>query len=78
VALARAEARGNGEDRFEKKGNDYHEKVRTAFRQIAQSNSESYRLIDASGSIDEVSDKIFQAIEETFSLKLSALAAETP
>lgn len=78
VALARAEARGSGEDRFEKKGNDYHEKVRTAFRQIAQSDAECYRLIDASGSIDEVSNKIFQEIEQTFGLKLSAPVAETP
>jgi len=71
VALARAEARGTGEDRFEKKGNDYHRKVRNAFRDIAQSDTERYKLIDASGSMDEVTAKIIAAVNSRFSLKLS-------
>jgi len=71
VALARAEARGTGEDRFEKKGNDYHRKVRNAFRDIAESDTERYKLIDASGSMDEVTAKIIAAVNSRFSLKLS-------
>ena len=71
VALARAEARGTGEDRFEKKGNDYHRKVRNAFRDIAGSNTERYQLIDASGSMDEVTAKIISAVNTRFTLKLS-------
>ncbi len=72
VALARALARGEGEDRFEKKGADYHRKVRAAFRHIAQSNTERYRLIDASGDIEQVSAQIIDTINAHFSLKLSA------
>lgn len=72
VALARAQARGEGEDRFEKKGADYHHKVRAAFRHIAQSNTERYRLIDASGDIEQVSAQIIDTINAHFSLKLSA------
>ncbi len=72
VALARAQARGEGEDRFEKKGADYHRKVRAAFRHIAQSNTERYRLIDASGDIEQVSAQIIDTINAHFSLKLSA------
>ncbi len=71
VALARAEARGTGEDRFEQKGQDYHSKVRKAFRDIAQSDSNRYELIDASGSMDEVTSKILLAVNSRFSLSLA-------
>ncbi len=71
VALQRAIARGDGEDRFEKKGADYHRKVRAAFRQIANSNPELYRLIDASGSIEQVASQIFASLEDKFQLSLS-------
>ena len=70
VALARAQARGEGEDRFEKKGASYHQKVRAAFRQIALSDPKKYRLIDASGSIDEVSEQILTCVNEFHALKL--------
>ena len=71
VALARAQERGTGEDRFEKKGQQYQAKVRQAFRDIAASNTERYVLIDASGSMDEVTAKILSAINSKFSLSLS-------
>jgi dTMP kinase len=70
VALARAEARGTGEDRFEKKGNQYHKMVRQAFQQIAESDPNLYQLVDASGSIDSVTHKIFEIIEVRFNLSL--------
>jgi dTMP kinase len=72
VALARAEARGTGEDRFEKKGNEYHQKVRTAFRSIAASDVQRYQLIDASGSIQQVSEKLISIMNQRFQLKLEA------
>ncbi len=71
VALARAEARGTGEDRFEKKGQQYHKKVRSAFRDIAKTDTDRYKLIDASGTIEEVSSKIIAAVNTQFSLNLS-------
>ena len=70
VALQRAAARGEGEDRFEKKGPAYQRKVREAFRQIAASDPHRYRLIDASGDIDSVRDRIFDAVNERFQLGL--------
>lgn len=70
VALARANARGEGEDRFEKKGSAYHRKVRAAFRSIAKSDPARYRLIDASGSMDDVSTLIIDSINDFFSLTL--------
>lgn len=70
VALARAEARGTGEDRFEKKGADYHKKVRSAFRSIAESDKQQYVLIDASGTIEQVSQLIFAQVESRLGLQL--------
>lgn len=70
IALSRAEARGKGEDRFEKKGATYHHKVRSAFRTIADSDSEHYALIDASGSMNEVTEQIMSVINSKFFLNL--------
>jgi len=70
VALKRAIARGDGEDRFEKKGRDYHARVRQAFRQIALSNASQYRLIDADQTIDRVSLQILQVVNQHFGLSL--------
>ncbi len=70
VALARAAARGEGEDRFEKKGAEYQRKVRQAFRQIAESDPEQYRLIDASGDVETVRDRILAAVNQRFGLEL--------
>ncbi|MCK4711142.1 MAG: dTMP kinase [Gammaproteobacteria bacterium] len=72
VALARAEARGTGEDRFEKKGQQYQAKVRQAFRDIAASDTGRYKLIDASGTMDEVTAKILSAVNSMFSLGLTS------
>ena len=70
IALARAAARGEGEDRFEKKGAEYQRKVRQAFRQIAESDPEHYRLIDAGGDIETVRDRILAAVNQRFGLEL--------
>ena len=70
IALQRAASRGDNEDRFEKKGSDYHSKVRQAFRQISLSNPEHYCLIDANQTIDHVSQKILEAINRHFDLSL--------
>jgi dTMP kinase len=70
VALARARNRGGDEDRFERKGADYQREVRNAFLQIAAGDSIRYQVIDASRSMDQVSDSIVEAINARFNLKL--------
>jgi dTMP kinase len=70
VALERTRQRGDGEDRFEKKGNEYHARVRAAFRQIAASNPSRYRVIDAVKGMDEVSAVITDVVNERFALQL--------
>ena len=70
LALARARDRGGNEDRFEKKGADYHAKVRDTFLQIAASDLQKYRVVDADQSMDRVSENIIDIINDRFSLNL--------
>jgi len=70
IALARAHQRGDDEDRFERKGNEYHARVRAAFLQIAEADSARYRVIDADQDIDSVNADIISAVNKHFSLRL--------
>jgi len=72
IALARARDRGDNEDRFEKKGSSYHAKVRAAFLQIAKSNQQQYRVIDANQTMDRVSEDIITVINDRLGLSLKA------
>lgn len=56
--LARAAARAGGEGRFEAKGAAYHAAVRAGFRARAAAEPLRCRLIDASGSPEEVEARI--------------------
>ena len=73
VALQRALQRGDGEDRFEKKGSEYQARVRQAFRQLALSNAETYCIIDADQSIEEVNLQILQTVNRQYGLSLRPL-----
>jgi len=73
IALERTRARGDDEDRFEKKGASYHARVRAAFRQIAATNSELYRIIDADRDITEVNADITETINAHFGLQLKPI-----
>ncbi|MBU1776201.1 MAG: dTMP kinase [Gammaproteobacteria bacterium] len=68
TALERASARGGTEDRFERKGVEYHQKVRDAFIKIAKSDNKKYALIDASMTMDQVTEAILQVIESRLHL----------
>jgi len=70
VSLSRADARGGVEDRFEQKGIDYQARVRQGFRQLAEMTPQSRKLIDASGTVDEVSQKILDCVNAHFNLTL--------
>ena len=70
IALARARERGGSEDRFERKGADFHARVRDAFLQIAASDSHRYQVVDADQSMDQVSENIIAIINNRFGLKL--------
>jgi dTMP kinase len=62
---ARARARdGEGSDRIGGRPDDYHHKVATAFELIAAEEPERVRLIDASGTPDEVTARLVDAIAD--------------
>jgi dTMP kinase len=61
--LARAKGRGApGEDRFERKGLAFHEKLREGFREIARREPKRCRLIDSSRDADEVAGDIWAEV----------------
>jgi len=68
VGLQRATARAGSENRFEKFGPDFHEKLRQAFLDIARRHPERCRVIDAGGSEDQVAEAILAAVSRRFDL----------
>jgi dTMP kinase len=61
----RARARdGAASDRIGGRQPDYHHKVDLAFRLIAAEDAERVRLVDASGSPDEVTKRLLDAISD--------------
>ncbi len=72
IALQRAHDRGGDEDRFEKKGADYHARVRDAFLQVAATDPARYHVIEADRSMDQVSQAIIEVVNQHFDLRLQA------
>ncbi len=68
IGLGRALSRGGAENRFEKFGADFHEKLRQSFLDIARRNPERCRVIDASGTADQVAEAIWTAVSRRFDL----------
>ena len=60
---ARARDRG-GSDRIGGRSDDYHHKVVTAFRLIAAEEPRRVKLIAASGSAEEVTARLLEAVED--------------
>jgi dTMP kinase len=61
--LARAKGREHiGEDRFERKGIGYHERLRDGFREIARNDPGRCRLVDSSRAPDVVAADIWASI----------------
>lgn len=68
ISLERAAARGGKEDRFEKKGLPYQQKVREAFAELARRSPQSHVLVDASSSVEAVAAVIRRAVAERLNL----------
>jgi dTMP kinase len=76
TSLQRAQQRGGTEDRFEKKGEGYQRLVRDGFRLLATRSPSTHVLIDASGSVEQVTQAIHHAIAARLQLPtLLALVA---
>jgi dTMP kinase len=68
VGLARAGTRGGTETRFESLDRDFHERMRTAFVDIARKQPERCRLIDAAADEEGVAAAIWDAVQSRFAL----------
>lgn len=62
AGLARAQARGEGEDRYERMGLDFHQRLRAAFLEIAAKEPERCMVIDADGDMETVAARIKTAV----------------
>jgi dTMP kinase len=64
TGLARAAARRGAarSDRFESENADFHEKLREAYRQLAVSEPDRCILIDASDTLDRVTERVWAAV----------------
>jgi len=62
LSLARTKARGDNEDRFEKKGLEYQRQVRKGFCFLAERSPATHILIDAVGTIEDVAQRIQTAV----------------
>lgn len=59
----RARARdGGASDRIGGRSNDYHHKVETAFRIVAAEEPERVQIVDASGTPEEVTQRLLDAV----------------
>lgn len=62
--LARAAARGGpAEDRYERMDERFHERLREGFRRLAEGDPDRCRLIDATGSQEQVAAHLAAAVE---------------
>ncbi len=61
IGLERAAARG-GDDRFERKGLDFHNRLRDGYLAIAEKFPRRCRIVDASGTIDETAASVWRVV----------------
>lgn len=62
TGLARASERGEGEDRYERMGQEFHNRLRQGFLDIAKKDPVRYEVIDATGDIGAVAMAIHDAV----------------
>jgi dTMP kinase len=61
IGLARAGNRAEA-DKLEGESAEFHQRVRQAFRALAESSPRRYRVIDARGTADEIAAEIRDAV----------------
>jgi dTMP kinase len=65
AAAERASVRdGGASDRIGGRDSEYHSRVASAFRAVAAEEPERFRVIDASGSAEEVTERILAALRD--------------
>ena len=63
LGLSRAGERGNAhESRYERKGLEYHHRLREGFRLLAAAEPDRCRIVDANGTEEEVYDRVWREV----------------
>jgi dTMP kinase len=65
TACVRAEARGSGEDRFERRGLSYQTRLRDGFLALAEEFPARCRVIAAEADADRVADAVLEVVRRT-------------
>ena len=71
TGLERAGSRGGGEDRYERMGMAFHERLRRGFLEIASAGPDRCHVIDATQDINGVHGAILACVNQRFDLSLS-------
>ena len=66
LAQKRVKTRGEDLSRFDTETLDFHKKLREAFKQIAEQNSDRFHTVDAASSRDAITTQIRHAILQKF------------
>lgn len=64
AALTRGLARQSGEDRFEDMGLEFQQKLRAGFLELAQSDPKRCAIVDGTGSMDTVAQRVKSSYDE--------------
>lgn len=76
TGLERAHGRPHKEDRYERMGESFHERVRQGFLEIAQQQPERCAIVDATLGLDDVTTHIIECVAER--LELTHMESATP
>jgi len=68
AGLARAKARGGGEDRYERMDVTFHERLRLGFLAIAAQAPERCVVVDADGDVETVAGRVWAAVADRLNL----------
>ncbi len=68
LGLERAHVRAGSEMRFESKGQPFHERLRQGFLAIARAEPDRCAVVDATGSLDEVEERVWAVLESRLPL----------
>lgn len=66
--LARAQARPDSEDRYERMGAVFHERIRAAFLDIAKGAPTRCAVVDAAGAPDQVAEQVWDTVRTRLSI----------
>ena len=68
AGLARAGARAGGEARFERKGSEFHQRLRNAFLELARREPDRCVVVDAMPAPETVAQAVWAAVEAQFTV----------